>query len=154
MGGHEVRPRPKRKLRGGRTLEGVLIVLFASYRKDAGRKAREWGLTYEEASRLFLGNCFYCGTPPKQNISGHFYNGIDRVDNKKGYLPTNVVSACGFCNMAKRGNSVQEFFAWIERLVSYNGQRHVPSQSQLQEILQVPEDRKDAPEAPENGTRE
>lgn len=133
-----MRPRPKRKLRGGSTWLGVLTLLMNGYKKSAARRNHLWELSQEQAESLFKGNCVYCGSPPTQNLRGHLYNGIDRVDNSKGYAPTNVVSACGYCNMAKRGNSVQEFFAWIERLTQYHGQRHVPSEPKFQDSAQVP----------------
>jgi len=44
------------------------------------------------------------------------YNGIDRVDNSRGYESGNVVSCCGVCNMLKHVLSKEEFLARIEKI--------------------------------------
>lgn len=93
--------------------------LRSVYRYSAKKRGLEWGLSKEEFISLVAQNCFYCGIPPSQLQDGHVYNGIDRVDNSRGYVPGNVVPACGFCNFAKRGNSIQEFYAWIDRLSAH-----------------------------------
>ena len=41
------------------------------------------------------------------------YNGMDRVDNAKGYVLGNVVPCCHTCNFAKRGMATNEFVAWV-----------------------------------------
>jgi len=42
------------------------------------------------------------------------YNGIDRLDNDLGYVPGNVVSACGRCNKAKLTMPVGDVLAWVK----------------------------------------
>jgi hypothetical protein len=37
------------------------------------------------------------------------YNGIDRVDNSKGYTPENTVPCCKICNKIKGTGDVQTF---------------------------------------------
>jgi len=49
--------------------------------------------------------CFYCGQFPPEGKA----NGIDRVDNAKGYEVGNVVTACRRCNQAKHEYSVNSF---------------------------------------------
>lgn len=44
------------------------------------------------------------------------YNGIDRVDSKKGYVAGNVVTCCRNCNQAKSDKSIDEFEEWAIRL--------------------------------------
>jgi 2-iminoacetate synthase ThiH len=44
------------------------------------------------------------------------YNGIDRVDNDKGYLLNNCVGACKFCNFAKKQSDLIGFKEWIDRI--------------------------------------
>ena len=41
------------------------------------------------------------------------YNGLDRVDNSRGYEPSNVVPCCRRCNRAKDDMSSQEFMKWL-----------------------------------------
>ena len=69
---------------------------------------------------LTKGNCYYCGASPSTLIrpgvyssSIYTYNGIDRLDNEKGYELGNVVSCCGRCNRAKGTMHVDEFRKWI-----------------------------------------
>jgi len=45
-----------------------------------------------------------------------YYNGIDRIDNLKGYLKNNIVPCCKFCNTAKSSMSQTEFKEWINRV--------------------------------------
>ena len=46
-------------------------------------------------------------------------NGIDRVDNDKGYVKNNVVSCCSKCNRSKFRGTQEEFLAWAKRLVAH-----------------------------------
>ena len=46
----------------------------------------------------------------------YFYNGIDRVDNSKGYTMDNVVSCCRICNVAKQKMTLQEYKDWVEKV--------------------------------------
>lgn len=103
--------------------DSAFNVLIRKYKKNAQNYSREWLLSNDEAQLLFFGNCHYCNTPPSNMLSTAgqtlIYNGIDRMDNDRGYVFDNVVSCCGFCNMAKRGHSYEEFVSWIDRLVEY-----------------------------------
>lgn len=105
------------------TRAGVLSSAYARYRYQAKRRKKEWDLTLEEFDKITSANCHYCGTPPGGNHRGFLFNGIDRVNNDYGYLFFNCVPACGLCNFAKRGNSVQEFYEWIEKVVKLHGER-------------------------------
>ena len=95
---------------------------YWQYRHSAERRAIDWQLTKEQVYVLFAGNCHYCDTPPntRYNRAGcvqtFVYNGIDRVDNSKGYTIDNVVSCCKHCNFAKSEMSVDEFKEWIQRV--------------------------------------
>jgi hypothetical protein len=76
----------------------------------------QWGLVLEEYVRLVTAPCFYCGQPPHQTPQGVGMqglglkrNGIDRVDNRKGYEPHNCVSCCTSCNREKRDQTQADF---------------------------------------------
>jgi len=86
-------------------------------------------------------NCHYCDIAPKKYSAYHktdgsfrkekslhadwaeqqwiFANGIDRVDNSKGYSDTNCVPCCSECNHAKGTKSYGEFIKYLERITSY-----------------------------------
>jgi hypothetical protein len=103
--------------------------LIWAYKMNAKKRGHEFSLSNEELDVLFAGNCFYCGVPPKQiappstktdgsvcESGGFTHNGIDRVDNQKGYIAGNVVSCCFNCNRAKMAMPIDEFVEWVDRL--------------------------------------
>ena len=104
--------------------------LFSSYKYRSRQKKYDFNLTLEEFELMTLSDCFYCGTAPMnlrngakhssyKNKSDHLpykYNGLDRVDNSKGYTKENAVSCCSICNTAKHQMSKNEFYTWIHRV--------------------------------------
>lgn len=98
---------------------------ISSYRYFAKTRGYAFTLTVPQLETLFKGNCRYCSAGPSQVCNGgrdttspYTYNGIDRTDNAKGYIPTNVVSCCKRCNFAKGTKSVVEFMDWVRRVYS------------------------------------
>jgi hypothetical protein len=89
--------------------------IFTVYKSGAKKRNLKFELTENQFKKLIDSNCFYCNICPQQKNfdkkrNGNYtYNGIDRVDNKKGYLIDNCVSCCGKCNEMKMGET-QEFF--------------------------------------------
>ena len=65
----------------------------------------------------------YCGAMDSMEAVKHkdrlLHNGIDRVDNSKGYHPENCVPCCKTCNIAKQSMSVEEFLAWARRVIGH-----------------------------------
>ena len=108
----------------GRTLklnEASFKSLFRGYRTRAKRKGIPFELTDKQFKKLNKQNCYYCGIFPQQtnNVNGngaYIYNGIDRVDNSKGYILENCVPCCGRCNKAKSTMTQQEFYKLIESI--------------------------------------
>lgn len=66
------------------------------YVKGADDRHLCFYLDEEYAEQLFKENCHYCGYGSPENL-----NGIDRMDNTRGYTPYNCVSCCKRCNFAK-----------------------------------------------------
>ena len=74
-------------------------------------------------------NCHYCGVEPekisqssnknKPYNGDYIYNGIDRIDNNKGYTMDNVVPCCEICNNAKKNLSKVKFISWLDRICVY-----------------------------------
>lgn len=102
----------------------ALNQLYADYRTDARRRGRkyEFALTKDEFRALTSANCHYCALPPQRKVVSragevYIFNGIDRVDNSKGYIRENCVPCCKMCNRAKDTYSVAEFIAWARRVV-------------------------------------
>ncbi len=116
-----------RKLPG---MEKAKKELWNYYRGNAKRRDYEFTLTEEQFFKLTKENCHYCGIAPfreqkevrskvYQFYEVYIYNGLDRVDNSKGYTLDNSVAACTDCNRAKRMMSVTEFKQWLERIYAH-----------------------------------
>ena len=104
-----------------------LTVLYNNYKSRAHKSDRSFGLSITEFSELISKVCHYCGAPPAGKVTvPHrktvplLYNGLDRVDNGKGYDLGNVVPCCADCNRGKRIMSREEFMAWITRIYDYS----------------------------------
>ena len=115
----------------GRLIEDRISYLVGRvsnyYRSAARKRGLEWNLSSDEVKELILSNCFYCGAGLSnifntKNSYGEIeampHNGIDRVDNNKGYVLGNVVPCCKVCNKAKLQMPVDEFYSWIDRVHS------------------------------------
>lgn len=78
---------------------------------------------YEIASQP----CYYCGAePPEKNGVKEWngtakINGIDRVDNSKGYTIENSVSCCYDCNQMKSNRTLDNFMKKIKEIY----ERHI-----------------------------
>lgn len=96
--------------------------LYGNYKRSALDRGYEFRLTLYEFAHMIKQKCFYCGESPNQWYKkegakeGVFYNGIDRVDNEKGYVVENSVPCCKFCNFAKKDNSKDEYLSWLYRV--------------------------------------
>ena len=102
--------------------EAAFNDVFYSYRRNAKNRGLVFELNKWQAKSLFSGNCFYCGVKPSnkhssRGLNGDFvFNGIDRVNNDKGYVFDNCVTCCETCNKAKLQMTFDEFKAWIDRV--------------------------------------
>lgn len=87
----------------GRRFEtkNTIKVSFARYKQRAEKKKLDFVFTEETFEQEIQKDCYLCG---KQNSDNHC-NGLDRVDNKKGYVLDNVRTCCGNCNYLKRDYS-------------------------------------------------
>lgn len=81
--------------------------LYLKYRDHALARSYTFELSIEEFENITRQNCVFCGRAPeqvykvKQSNGGYLYNGVDRLDNTKGYNLANCVAACGMCNREK-----------------------------------------------------
>ncbi len=104
--------------------------LLHSYKSNAKRRGLDYALSFEEFQKLTKKPCSYCGTAPfgvahdhvpKRHYAGgdYWFNGLDRIDNSKGYTPDNVVPCCSVCNRAKHTMTVAEFRDWVQRVYGH-----------------------------------
>lgn len=102
--------------------------ILSQYKRHAREKGLEYSLSDDQFLYLVQSNCNYCGLKPSNYLSKKkvtdkvtkqrrrfsmsektYYSGIDRVDNKKGYLEENCVACCNMCNKGKHYHSVEDF---------------------------------------------
>lgn len=100
--------------------------LFNSYKSCAKKRGLIFSLNREEFKNMTKQNCFYCGKEPSNifNTKGsngcYIYNGIDRVDNTKGYILDNCVTCCELCNRMKLTLPLNSFLEHILKIYSYS----------------------------------
>lgn len=106
--------------------EAAFNAIFRRMRSDAERRGHNWKLSRAEVRQLTSARCSYCGAEPVRHTNQARYNGeypangIDRVDNERGYTIYNVVSCCARCNRAKATKSKKEFLDWIGRVYKHS----------------------------------
>lgn len=74
---------------------------YRSYKRRAERDGRYFELTEEQFNELTKKNCVYCDRPPSQKWGLYTYNGLDRLDNLRGYSLDNIAPCCWECNRIK-----------------------------------------------------
>jgi len=96
--------------------------IFFAYRKLARTKGHCFKLSKEQIQSLISADCYYCGCNPENSLVYHgktiIYQGIDRLDNSRGYETKNVVPCCIRCNKMKKILSHDEFLLHIHRISS------------------------------------
>ena len=103
--------------------ESAFNFAYSQYVVRARNDNLSFKLSRKFFRRLVQQNCYYCGCPPTNKLKrrgrGSYFicNGLDRIDNKKGYTKDNVVPCCFICNVAKRHYSLDKFVNWIGNLV-------------------------------------
>lgn len=100
--------------------------LFGTYAHSAIKRGFAFAITRDDFKRLTSSPCHYCGAAPAQvcnynpqSFGPYFYNGLDRVENDKGYLLDNVVPCCYQCNVAKHNRTQKEFLEWLKRIYTH-----------------------------------
>lgn len=117
-------PPPSRGRRGPSGLSAEEVTwnsILAVIRNNAKSRGLEMGLSKAEMLKLMRLDCFYCGAPPgnHRRTRGNttvLWQGIDRLDNSKGYVAENVVPCCKRCNVTKNDQSLEEFLQHIKAI--------------------------------------
>jgi hypothetical protein len=125
----------RRKTHNGESDECMALkTIEYSYKHSARKRGIHYELTLQDINELVFQPCNYCGAvgvsllkpgiKPKSNSRKPVpYNGIDRVDNSRGYTLDNVVTCCRVCNVAKRDKTKSEFLSWVEQVYNVSVRR-------------------------------
>jgi len=95
--------------------------IFGGYIRNSKKRKIPFEILFEEFFELSQQECFYCGEKPRSisKISKNgefFYNGIDRIDNSKGYIKENIKPCCGICNRMKWDMKFKDFKEKISQI--------------------------------------
>lgn len=103
--------------------EAAFNSLFKQYKAQAKLRDLDFSLTEDEFRSYTKENCSYClastSNTRKASKSVYTYNGIDRIDNSRGYVSGNCAPCCGKCNRYKGSLSTYDFEVWVRTVVSY-----------------------------------
>lgn len=83
----------------------------------------EFELSFGEFMKMNREPCTYCGAKYREyNVRGRklYCNGIDRIDSDKSYTLDNIVTCCRICNRAKNTLTIEEWYDWLNDIVSHN----------------------------------
>lgn len=97
---------------------------YKEYKSSARARHHEFKLSLSDFDTIVKKDCYYCGdsieiaTTDGINKSRHCVNGIDRIDNSKGYTLENCVPCCGMCNRMKSTFPQETFYSQIRKIYS------------------------------------
>lgn len=117
-----------RRSRGrANALKTNIGALWSMTKIKALRCGRVWKLSKKVYQSLIFQPCTYCGVlgtnfkraARKDAVGSFYYNGVDRLNSKKGYIRGNVTPCCKVCNRAKSDMTIYDFQSWLAQLVDH-----------------------------------
>lgn len=122
--------------KGHRVSDAGFRRMLQSYKGSAKVRRIPWELTDEQFRELTSSPCYYTGRPPSSvfvagnvdrrkrrglspslNLGDEYINnGVDRLDNSKGYTIDNCVPCCATANYAKLKTPHDEFIAFCKEV--------------------------------------
>jgi len=107
--------------------EAAFNFMVHNMKRAAERRGYVWDLTKEKVREFTSQPCHYCGAEPSAGWTNsiryngvYLHNGLDRIDNDRGYVIDNIAPACGTCNIAKQTMTQTEFLVWISRVYAHS----------------------------------
>jgi 5-methylcytosine-specific restriction endonuclease McrA len=123
--------------------------IYKHYHFRSKKKNIPFDISFEKFTYLSDQPCHYCGLK-NSNLSTErtykgkkvtdavvFYNGLDRIDNNKGYTEDNIYTCCQICNYAKNNMSLEQFELWLTQTYNYHILGNKEITSQYQELMQA-----------------
>lgn len=102
---------------------------MAIYIRNAEKRGYDFNLSEDEFKLIISKNCFYCGSGHSNSFeskarlyqpNGPFsYNGIDRLENEKGYIKGNCVPCCKDCNKMKMDMNFSDFIDKVNSIYNF-----------------------------------
>lgn len=111
---------------------------YNGYKNGAKRRGLDFFVSIDQFMEFGKQTCFYCGSLPSNELQlknkdgsqrcygSYIYNGIDRLDNNKGYVDGNMVTCCRKCNRAKDVLSAKDFIELALNISKIWTNREIP----------------------------
>ena len=108
--------------------ERFIKSVMTAYQNSAKQRNLDLTITLDELEKLVFLPCHYCGLASSNTFRIEYvdgeeifrWNGIDRLDSKRGYNVDNCVPCCKMCNRAKSNLTLLEFQNWVNRLIDHS----------------------------------
>jgi len=101
--------------------------LLAKYKQNSLARGITFAISDAHFFKLLGSDCTYCSAPPTTSAAKWLccvildrdfkLNGIDRVDNTKGYVKGNVAACCSKCNYIERSMSIKELYLHVIKML-------------------------------------
>jgi hypothetical protein len=104
---------------------------FTQYKDRAEKKGLKFDLDKITFENLVGGECFYC---KRVNTPLH-KNGVDRVDNTKGYIVDNCVACCSDCNTMKCDVNIDQFITTCKLVAANATNINVPDMPRCYQVI-------------------
>lgn len=79
--------------------------------RNAKRRGLCWKISFRQYKKLIAKPCTYCGEIKYESCIG-----LDRIDNAKGYIRSNVVPSCAVCNYMRNDLPVWFFLSVVRKI--------------------------------------
>jgi hypothetical protein len=110
-----------------RNPDAVVNYLYLTYFHGSKKRNLSFEITKEEFKEIIQQNCYYCNKEPSNYVTirsrdggFYWYNGVDRLNNDKGYTNDNIVPCCKKCNLIKKQMTEDEFLSWVASVYKYS----------------------------------
>jgi len=94
---------------------------FNQYRNRAINMGLEFSIIESQYNSITDDNCYICGKTNDENNE----NGIDRIDNKRGYVVDNIKSCCAECNCMKIDYDLHDILEKFMKIYSIHSENSI-----------------------------
>jgi len=105
---------PEKMAEANRKRRESIEAHFKIYQRSARLKKLAFTFSEEEFKELVIKPCYYCDLLDEKG-----FNGIDRMNQREGYIQSNCVSCCALCNWMKGSLDSATFIKRIRHIHSF-----------------------------------